>query len=256
MILLPIAPILQRNSDFEPISLSEMDTVKLLNRTDTKYLFANELLPDLLERLRPHYQMLEINGRRGADYQTLYFDTPQLELYHAHQSGRLNRYKIRQRSYVNTGLKFTEIKHKNNKGRTIKTRLEQELPLGDLQQPCLYDFLTQGIPHSPNDLKPILWVDYTRLTLVNLQTNERVTLDLNLTFRNQYQQIGPFQVVIAEVKQDKAGGSFFARLMKEHHIREGGISKYCLGVLSLYPNVKQNRFKRKFNQFKKAAQLI
>ena len=31
--------------------------------------------------------------------------------------------------------------------------------------------------------------------------------------------------------------------MKEFSVREKSISKYCLGIVSLYPEVKQNNFK-------------
>ena len=243
--------ILQKVTQFEPISLAEMESVKLMNRTDAKFLIPLKTLPAILEDLRPHYRLLEVNGHRLADYETLYFDTDTLQLYHEHQSGRLNRYKIRQRNYVQSNLIFTEVKFKNNKGRTIKTRVrQQQLPGNELEENVL-GFLMQKTPFDPADLQPVLWVDYTRLTLVSRSTSERLTLDLNLTFRDDHLQKSYEKVVVAEVKQESLKHSFFLDLMKQYKLREGAISKYCLGIMSLYKNVKQNRFKLKFNHLQK-----
>jgi hypothetical protein len=42
--------------------------------------------------------------------------------YHAHHAGRVNRQKIRVRTYVETGSQFLEIKRHQKKGRTVKVR--------------------------------------------------------------------------------------------------------------------------------------
>lgn len=241
----------QKVTQFDPITLAEMESVKLMNRTDAKFLIPLKTLPAILEDLHPHYRVLEVNGYRLADYETLYFDTDNLQLYHEHQSGRLNRYKIRQRNYVQSNLIFTEVKFKNNKGRTIKTRVrQQQLPGNKLEENVL-GFLVQKTPFDPADLQPVLWVDYTRMTLVSRSTSERLTLDLNLTFRNDHHHKSYEQVVVAEVKQESLKHSFFLDLMKQYKLREGSISKYCLGIMSLYKSVKQNRFKLKFNHLQK-----
>ena len=57
--------------------------------------------------------------------------------------------------------------------------------------------------------------------------------------------------VIAEVKQSRAGKSAFNRLMKEHHIRRGSISKYCFGIASMFRDLRANNFKE---QIKKITQ--
>jgi hypothetical protein len=112
-------------------------------------------------------------------------------------------------------------------------------------------FLTRQTPFKPSDLQPVLWVDYTRLTLVNRTTAERLTLDLNLTFRNDKTRQSYGEVVVAEVKQESLKHSFFLDLMRKYRLREGSISKYCLGIISLYDAVKHNRFKLKLNHLRK-----
>ncbi|MDF7818807.1 polyphosphate polymerase domain-containing protein [Runella sp. MFBS21] len=242
--------IVQKASLYEPISLAEMDGVKLMNRTDAKFLVPLSMLSSILDDLRPHYRLLEIEGQRMCDYQTLYFDTPDLQFYHEHQAGRFNRYKIRQRNYVQTDVSFTEVKFKNNKGRTIKTRIpiKKVTPtIGEETQA----FLRRQTPFEPSLLTPVLWVDYTRLTLVSRTTAERLTLDLNLSFRNDSTRKSYEQLVIAEVKQDSLKHSMFLDLMKRYQLRQGSLSKYCLGVISLNEAVKQNRFKTKLKYFLK-----
>ncbi|MFN8348075.1 MAG: polyphosphate polymerase domain-containing protein [Spirosomataceae bacterium] len=245
--------IAQKATLFEPITLAEMESVKLMNRTDAKFLIPLGILSAILEDLRPHYRILEVNGHRLAEYETLYFDTTQLRLYHEHQSGRLNRYKIRQRNYVQSNLIFTEVKFKNNKGRTIKSRVRQQQQPGQAFEEKVTGFLRQKTPLDPGDLQPVLWVDYSRLTLVSRTASERLTLDLNLTFRHNHYRKSYEQVVVAEVKQESLKHSFFLDLMKHYKLREGSISKYCLGIMSLYKSVKHNRFKLKFNHLQKIA---
>ena len=247
------AHIRQQANSFEPISLAEMDSVKLMNRTDAKFLIPLEMFSAILTDLLPHYRILEVNGFRLADYETLYFDTESLQLYHEHQSGRLNRYKIRQRNYVQSNLIFTEVKFKNNKGRTIKTRVRQQVLPGETMDDNVCNFLQRQTPFVATDLQPVLWVDYTRLTLVSRTTAERLTLDLNLTFRNENNTQNYASVVVAEVKQESLKHSFFLDLMRKYKLREGSISKYCLGIISLYSHVKHNRFKLKLNHLHKIA---
>ena len=89
---------------FSPISLEEMDSVKLLNRIDTKYTFRPNNINEFLESLQSFYRILEINGNRINHYQTLYFDTPNYQLYLDHHNDRVNRYKLRFRKYIYSNL--------------------------------------------------------------------------------------------------------------------------------------------------------
>ena len=59
-----INSVLNNTTQFTPISLKNMDGVKLMNRSDTKFTFSSQKLPILLEKLIPFYNVLEINGKR------------------------------------------------------------------------------------------------------------------------------------------------------------------------------------------------
>ncbi len=226
---------------FVPVGLTDLEQVSLLDRMDTKYVFTRSQLQGFLDMVKDHYFVLEIDGNRMFRYESLYFDTADFELYNHHFCGKLNRYKVRFRKYVESDLSYFEIKHKNNKGRTIKSRM----PLsGDFNiEGKTRDFLSEKSPLRPDDLKARIWVNYIRITLVSRDYKERLTLDLDLTFKSGTESKSIDNLVIAEVKQGKAGQSVFTRVMKDHHIRKGSISKYCFGVASMFNDIRINNFK-------------
>ena len=113
----------KHTSNFSPISLKDMDGVKLMNRTDTKFASQLSKLPKLLLQLQPFYNVLTINSKVIQDYKSLYYDTKERKFYIDHHNSRVNRNKIRFREYVGSNLTFLEIKRKNNKGKTIKKRI-------------------------------------------------------------------------------------------------------------------------------------
>lgn len=230
--------------NFNPITLEQMDKVKLMERVDTKYLIPLCLLSTILEDCREDYEVMVVNQERICDYATQYYDTPHsFELYHQHHAGRLNRYKIRSRNYVTSQLQFFEVKYKNNKGRTNKKRIRTNT----YDQPTIAskerDFLTTCSPLDANQFTGVLWVYYRRITLVNKYSLERLTLDLALQFEGNQQSKHFPKMVIAEVKQEKMSSSPFTRLMQKLHIEKGAISKYCFGIISIYQEVKYNSFK-------------
>jgi hypothetical protein len=237
-------------SRFDSISLEEMDTVKLLNRVDTKYVFSSAKLPLILEELIRSYRMLEVCETRMNRYETLYYDTPDLQFYCHHHNGKLNRYKVRSRKYVDSETGFFEIKFKNNCGRTIKSRVRNDVFDGTLSDKPM-KLLAKKTPAYSGKLLPTLRVFFTRITLVNRDLTERLTVDVGLHYCNDHTERSFPNIVIAEVKQDRTGQSEFHDLMKKQHIYRTGMSKYCFGICSLDFKVKKNNFKQKFIQINK-----
>lgn len=227
---------------FDPITLSEMDGVKLLDRTDTKFVFHYHQLPGVLESLSKYYRVLDVNGIKKNRYETLYFDTPEFKLYLDHHNGRINRYKVRYRKYVDSNLVFFEVKFKNSKGRTIKNRIKRK-NIHEIVEGKSTGLIYEKTPLNPDVLQSKLWVNYSRITLVNKFSTERLTLDIDLHFKKDGQVIGYDNLVIAEVKQEVMSASPFINVMKLNHIRKGSISKYCFGVISLIDSIKKNNFK-------------
>lgn len=227
---------------FDPITLKEMDSVKLMNRSDTKFIFRADQLPFFLEQLTDDFYMLDINGIRQNKYETLYYDTADFKFFNDHQRGKTNRNKVRHRIYVESALHFFEIKNKNNKGRTIKERIKLKQVDFNISGKS-EDFLFEKTHLKGDQLMPVLWGNYTRITLVNKNLPERLTIDTNLFFKQGDIEKSIPEIVIAELKQDKSSKSFFAQLMHQYHIKQASISKYCYGVIFLYKNIRMNNFK-------------
>lgn len=234
-----------------PISLDEMDSVKLQNRTDTKYVFSSKQLPDVLSDIAPKYAVLHINGTPYQDYKTIYFDTATDAMYIAHQNGKRNRYKVRHRTYLSTGAEFLEVKFKNNKGRTKKKRISFPIasPLTEANA-----FLEKNCPYAGNELFPKTIVEYTRLTLVDLIHGERCTVDTNLmvTNYNTGEKADFSHICIIELKRDKNSAvSYMQNALLKNRIFKRGMSKYAIGTAMVYKNIKRNRFKKKLRYIEK-----
>ncbi len=221
-----------------------MDGVKLMNRIDTKFTFHISQLPALLADLKTDYKCLRFNNELSNFYSTLYFDTEQFHLYQKHHNGQLNRHKVRHRTYSNSGLAYLEVKLKTNKNLTIKTRIKSPLMLNGFNEET-FSFLKKELPFNPLHLKPVVWVNYTRMTLVSKTASERVTLDINLEVKNTNSKYELNNLVIAEVKQEGKQNSVFITQAKKHQLRKSAISKYCFAILLTQPNVKKNNFKEK-----------
>ena len=231
-------------NDFESISLDEMDDVKLMSRTDTKFAFNSANLSLILSKMNKFYRILEIDGERIHHYKSLYFDTDERKFYLDHHNGRVNRNKIRFREYVGSGLTFLEIKLKNNKGKTIKKRIKVKNISEDLSQDQ-QNYINKIIGF-PLQLSAKQWINFSRITFVHKKHKERMTMDINLTFNNNTDKGDLENIVIAEVKQERMSrSSDFMRIAKEMSILPMRLSKYCISTLSLNPALKGNRFKEK-----------
>jgi hypothetical protein len=229
---------------FAPTSLSEMDSVALLSRIDTKYVLSIDQLLAALRNLRHKYRILSINGQRAHHYRTLYFDTPDFALYHDHVTGRARMVKVREREYMDTGIAYLEIKCKDVKQRTEKSRLPVAVEAENLDsqmQAFVGGFLPEG-----QQLEPKLSNTFRRITLVSYSQRERLTIDVDLVFDDGQRCLALDGIAIAEVKQGTLSrGSAFAAEMRRLGVRETGFSKYCFGVSQLSDGVKKNTQKEK-----------
>ena len=234
---------------FSPISLAEMKSVKLMNRVDTKYVAPVSMLKDLLKNSISDYRTQVNEGKAVAAYDTLYFDTENLDMYTRHHDKYLTRNKIRTRTYVDSALSFLEVKHKNNKGRTKKKRIViTEEDFGNFNgNEAAVEFLRGQVTYNNKELKPQLRTIFNRITLVNNNLTERLTIDFNLRFENK--QTGKVSelpnVMIIELKQDGHQNSKMKNILIDLHITPFRISKYCIGTVLTNDNVKYNRFKTK-----------
>ncbi len=231
-------------SQFQSISLAEMDGVKLMNRTDVKYWFHREYLADLLMSVIDDYYILEIEGGRDLPYSTIYYDTELDGMYINHHRGKMNRYKIRRRNYISTNSSFLEIKFKSNKGRTVKIRRASSYGNVGFDAED-QSFISQNSPYSSDSLKQVLENGFKRIMLVSKAMNERCTIDCELKFISAEGVANLNEMVIVEVKRDGRSPSAIVNSLNQMRIKPSGFSKYCMGRSLTNRELKQNNFKCK-----------
>ena len=236
---------------FAPISLEQMSSVKLMNRTDTKFVTTQKQLQQLLTMALKDYYIQEIDGERNPEYDTTYFDTRNFDMYCQHQYNHANRQKIRFRTYCISGLQFMEVKTKNNHGRTKKKRIEvSDMNVNESQK---RDFLSQTLHYSVDSLQPALNNHFRRITLVNKAKTERLTIDSQLSFHNLVngaeKDMG--NLVVIELKRDGRVTSPVLQMLRQLHIHPHSFSKYCMGSALTNPQLPCNRFKSKLIEIKK-----
>ena len=239
-----------------PISLEEMEGVKLLNRTDTKYL-TNEsgLVGVLKDAAAAGYRALVVEGKKMSRYTSVYYDTEGLRMFLDHHNRHLVRQKVRTRTYVESGETYLEIKRKNNHGRTKKKRMEipraELMDFGADEKAC--EFLAAKSWFTVDQLSPVLDTRFRRITLVNPAKTERLTIDTELCFTNfrTGKETDLQDAVIIELKQDGRAESQMKGILLDNRVKPARVSKYCVAVTLTDPSVKSGRFKIKIRTIEK-----
>jgi hypothetical protein len=230
-------------NDYQPITLEEMDSVKLMNRIDTKYVLNRSLLPSILDKISDNYRVLEIDNKRIFPYKSLYYDTNKDFMYMAHHNGKMNRYKIRFRKYVLSDLCFLEIKYKVKGNRTLKYRTK----IDDIETTLSSNarkYIEKNTPFQDSVLEPKIYTDFSRITLVNKELTERVTIDLDLSFKKNGTELPLSNVSIIELKRGTtAGNTILINTLNSIRASNQGFSKYCIGRAMLEKDLKTNNFK-------------
>jgi len=233
-------------ASYRSFSLKKAEAVKLMHRIDTKYIIPADDAIKLLCDVREDYHVLEIESQRTGTYTSTYYDTNDRQMFHSHVTGRFPRYKVRERIYSQNGLKFFEVKQKNNKGRTSKRRISIAENSADAS-----DWLSRHAPFRTDELTPSLINCFERITLINNQLTERITLDFNLHFRAPSGFVTPIynRVAIVELKQDKTADSPIKEYLRNKGVRPGGVSKYCMGLLLTESETGFKQYKPKYSRF-------
>jgi VTC domain len=232
-----------------PVGLDELvGTAELLTRVDRKYLLPAADLGILLGRTSPGTRVLEIDGRRRFSYRSVYFDTPELRSYHTTARRRRQRFKIRTRSYLDTGLHVLELKTRGPRGVTIKQRLPhagEGTALDGADRARLGALLAAlGLDVDAAALQPVLTTRYNRTTLLLPGSSSRLTVDTRLVWA----LAGPAASstttdrAVVETKSGR-GSSEVDRLLWSLGHRPSAISKYGTGLAALRPDLPANRWR-------------
>ncbi len=222
----------------------------LQTRIDSKYLITPAAYATLVARLAEDddWSVLEINGRRQFQYISTYFDTPDLLTYRQHRQGRRRRFKIRTRQYADTGDCAFEIKLEGAREATSKQRMpydrEHAVRLTGEARLFLEDVLRGAHRMSPPDrLAPTATTNYLRYTLAQRSGAARLTFDTGLVCSSPRGRIEALPLWAVESKST-GDGSGADRLLWSLGVRPLRISKYCLAIGALTPELAANPWSR------------
>ena len=180
-------------------TLAELNSAAgLLTRVDRKYLVPLTCAQNLVDGLAPHARILAIDERRRFSYTSTYFDTPGLEAFMLAARKRRRRFKVRTRTYLDSGLCFLEVKTCGARGSTVKRRMGYYAddasrltgPGRAFVAACLAGAGVTGSAAAREvaaALRPVLATTYERTTLHLPRAEARATIDTALTWR----RLGP-----------------------------------------------------------------
>ena len=231
-----------------------MSEIRLMNRTDTKFVTCKEKLVELLRLAQGKYYAQVIDGSKVANYMTTYWDTDDHHFYLEHHNGRAPRQKVRVRTYLDSNVSYLEVKTKNNHGRTKKKRVE--VPTQDITGENGNEEFLQGLVHrGMNDIHPTVRNRFHRITLVNYGKTERLTIDFDVQFHNMEtaRDATTGQLVIIELKRDGNVFSPVLEILRQLRIQPSGFSKYCIGSVMTNHQLKHNMFKQKLVKLSKLS---
>jgi hypothetical protein len=225
-------------------TLELLTTRALLSRIDSKFVMPASRLPEILEALGRDYAVLRVDSGPLALYESLYFDTPDLQCFHDHRRGRRLRHKVRIRHYPDRRLTFLEVKSKRNSEQTDKLRLQLAYGVETLGAAEL-GFLRGHVGDLADQLRPTLPIVYRRIGLLSLISEERVTLDLGLSTSGEpgdvvARALGHLAVI--EVKQDRyCLRTPIMRALRAASVRETSVSKYNTALALVHPELRRNQ---------------
>lgn len=232
------------------LSLPELlAEAELLTRFDRKYLLRAPQASALLGGLDPRTRVLTIEGRNRFHYESTYFDTPGLLSYRQCVHGRRRRFKVRTRSYLDSGQSFLEVKVRGDRDLTVKERMAHDSAVCDeLTDPgrryAEESLDRHGLDGSvAGDLAPSLVTRYRRTTLVPPEPDVRVTVDTDLTWTAGRRALSLPGLVVVETKSGPHPSGVDRRLWRAGH-RPVAISKYGTGLAALRADLPDNKWAR------------
>ena len=229
------------------LTLDEVnERAALQTRVDRKYLLAPRTWGKVLTSLDSTPSVLEIDGLRSFRYSSTYYDTPELDSYRDAARGRPHRYKVRTRRYLDTASCAVEVKMRSSSGATVKSRqwLDADAPVGALLPAAAATFVGgfERIGDQAHELSVVLTTTYERVTLVT--ADARVTVDRHVAAVDASgRRMDYGDLLIVETKSAGAVGAA-DRALWASGVRPAPISKYCLSLAALNPELSSNKWSR------------
>ena len=248
---LPIKESAITTQNLSPITLEEINEFAALQtRVDRKYIVNIETCNHLIEEVQAERKVLDIGGMRSTMYQSIYFDTPDLNLYKDAAYKRRPRFKARTRFYQQTNTAMLEVKTKDGRGKTVKKRTPYDASeLGELTNDGkIFIDTVIGEPGTSHDLRATLTSQYQRTTIVDPQTSTRITCDEYLTCTDWENQSVSLSMCIVETKSS-GQPSLFDKWLWENGNRPTRISKYCTTLAVLHPELPANKWHKTIKNY-------
>ena len=188
-------------------------------------------------------------GRRRFRYVSTYFDTDDLVSYRATAFARRRRFKVRTRSYLDTGGSWLEVKTPGARGSTRKARTPYVVPAGTALAGRAREYVEDQLagirPGATGlgELRPVLTATYTRVTLLDASSNSRVTIDGDLRWHSSRGALRSSGLVVLETKSASSSGTPVDRLLWAQGHRPQRLSKYGTGMALLDDRLPAHRWR-------------
>jgi SPX domain protein involved in polyphosphate accumulation len=232
------------------------DTIRRFNRYELKYILpvprVAAILRDLAEMMQPD----DHGGQLGYRITSLYYDSPNLDLYWAKIEGIKFRRKLRLRIYPGSDIEavrvgMVEIKQRVNRTvqkKRLKLPLEQaealcrgEAPEVELDELDWVAASEVQYMVAAMHLRPTCVISYLRRAFVGgrYDTGLRITFDTDLRSRVHALQVNlpadnhlfaPPDWCIMEVKVNDTMPDWVTSLLARHNCELRRVSKYCAGL--------------------------
>jgi hypothetical protein len=239
----------------DPIGLSElMELAELQTRVDRKYFVPADVFRRMIAELAAEMRVLDIDGLRTFGYESVYFDTPDLSTYRAHLQRRRQRFKARTRTYTDSGLCMFEVKLTGARGETVKQRVPHpaddraELTDGALAHlaDSLYKAYHQDVPAG---MRPTLVTTYRRTTFVSRTGEARLTCDTGLVCLDVHNEVRDTGTHVLVESKSSGRASAPDRILRDLGVRPASVSKYCVAVAALHPELPSNPWRQTLRRY-------
>lgn len=231
----------------DTVSLDELNAAaELLSRVDRKYVIPTGELDAVVTGIEG-LRVLEVDDRRESRYESTYLDTVDLDSWSGAAHRRRRRWKVRTRTYADTGERWLEVKTRGPRGTTVKERLPHDGtgvtgPAGEWVRDRLAAAYVPDV--DPSGLVATLHTGYRRTTLMLPTDGGRATVDRDLRWVSGRGSAEVGDVLVVETKAgSRRPGPLDRRLWELGH-RPVRISKYGTGLALLTPDLQRNRWHR------------
>lgn len=232
---------------FTGIDLDELQLVaSLQSRVDRKYLVPADRSTELLRSLSGEVAVLRIDDSTAFRYDTIYFDTPDLDSYLGTAHGRRNRFKVRIRTYADSGLCMLEVKRKSGRGETVKLRLPHPLEARSTLTPAAASFVDESLGRTglAARLQPVLSTTFVRSTLLDRSDGSRATIDRDIRLCVPGgEAVLLRRQAIVETKSIGAATEV-DRWLWRSGCRPSSFSKFCVGMALHRTDLPANKWNR------------